>query len=230
PGGSCPIKSFEPGAFGLYDMTGNMWEWTQSRFDPYPSRTTVDPIEKGVMYAYRGGSWSRRFPKWMTTQLRNRYEPDKYSESIGIRCVKPITPTECPPDTTVEDGACVRMKGLPKCEEDFEYSAEKKLCWPTATGRAAHLVRKWPPPDNPAKINAARGRGGALATDDSPLAVSRSRTPQHDADCKRHWPATPASYLFKGGQTYPSRKPAVAAAGCVPRDMTSKWTSACCKR
>lgn len=230
PGGSCPIKQFEPGAFGLYDMTGNVWEWTESAFDPYPSKPGADALDPKKRYAYRGGSWSRRFPKWMTTRLRNRYEPDKYSASIGFRCAKSIEPLECPAQTTAKGDGCERSEGTPQCEEGFAHDG--KACMPEPGGPAAHLVGKWPPQENPAKLNLVLGTGaGALeggGGGDGKPTITKSRTPQHDDDCKRHWPATPASYLFKGGHNYPSRKPAVAGAGCVPRDMGWDWTSACC--
>jgi Sulfatase-modifying factor enzyme 1 len=230
PGGSCVGKSFEPGAFGLYDMTGNMWEWTSSAFDPYPSKAVGDRFDPKKKYVYRGGSWSRRFPKWMTTRLRNRYEPDKYSASIGMRCAKSVEPMRCPDKTVVKAGECVRTEGSPACEEGFAYDG--KICMPEPGGKMAHLIGKWPPPDNPARLNLVLGTGaGALdggGGGDGKPNITRSRTPQHDGDCKQHWPKTPASYLFKGGHNYPSRKGTVAGAGCVPRDMSWNWTSACC--
>ena len=78
PGGSCAVASFEPGAFGLYDMNGNVWEWTGSAFTPYPSHAKPDPIEPKKRYVYRGGSWSRRFPKWLRNLLRNRYHSQQH--------------------------------------------------------------------------------------------------------------------------------------------------------
>lgn len=235
PGGSCPVKSFEPGAFGLHDMTGNVWEWTESAFDPFPSGPGPDALDPKKRYVYRGGSWSRRFPKWMTTRLRNRYEPDKYSASIGMRCAKTIEPVACPDQWEAENGGCVRVKGTPSCEDGFAWDG--RACMPEAGGPVAHLVGKWPPAENPARLNLVLGsspaRGGAGAPEgdggeDAAPTITKNRTPQHDDDCKRHWPNTPASYLFKGGHNYPSRKPAVAGAGCVPRDMGWDWTSACC--
>ncbi|MEM6790483.1 MAG: SUMF1/EgtB/PvdO family nonheme iron enzyme [Myxococcota bacterium] len=233
PFGSCSVKQYPPGAFGLYDMTGNAWEWTQSSFDPYPSRSRVDPVQDKRLYVYRGGSWSRRFPKWMKTTLRNRYERDQYSASIGFRCAQAIEPTECPPDFEVRAEGCERARGTPRCEADFAWQEEAGLCMPTPDGKAAALATRWPPKDNPANVNQGkfgrlepRGNDGERAKEAAP--ITRSRTPEHDADCRQNWPGTPASYLFRGGHNYPSRKPAVRQAGCVPRDMSWAWTSACC--
>jgi sulfatase modifying factor 1 len=222
PGGSCPVKSFEPGAFGLYDMTGNVWEWTASRFDPYPSDARPHTIEKKgrLMFVYRGGSWSRRFPKWMRNVLRNRYEPDKYSASIGMRCMKTVDPLVCPKQTEAKDGVCVRNDGDTLCEP--KYTFDGKQCIPDVAGETAKQHGTWPPKQNSA--SAPADSSTQPVTD----VITRSRTPQHDADCKRHWPKTPASYMFRGGKNYPSRKPTVSGAGCVPRDMGWSWTSACC--
>jgi hypothetical protein len=59
------------------------------------------------------------------------------------------------------------------------------------------------------------------------VSITRSRTPQHDGDCRSHWPKTPAAYRFVGGNFW-SRNPAIAGAGCTKRDMGESWTSACC--
>lgn len=225
PGGSCPVKQFAAGAFGLHDMTGNVWEWTASQFAPYPSKTKPDIIEKRgrLQYVYRGGSWSRRFPKWMRNVLRNRYEPDKYSAAIGMRCVRSIEPLECPADTKARDGVCERVSGDTLCEPRHRWNG--KQCVPDVAGEQAKLAGTHPTRPREAAGSAA---SGTADTEPAPQVISRSRTPQHDTDCKRHWPKTPASYLFKGGKNYPSRKPAVSNAGCVPRDMGWSWTSACC--
>lgn len=67
--GSCKAGSFAEGAFGLHDVVGNVWEWTDSWFGPYPW-----PQADGRHKVYKGGSWSRRFEKWMRPTLRNRLD------------------------------------------------------------------------------------------------------------------------------------------------------------
>ncbi len=224
PGGSCPVGSYAPGAFGLLDMTGNVWEWTSSRFKNYPSRPLGDEIVAGKNYVYKGGSWSRRFSKWMRNWLRNRYQPNKYSASIGMRCAKSTAPLECPPETAAKDGYCARDSGTPMCEPRHHWDGNKCRLGGELSPRAGVSA--------PTSSSSAGASAAPTASVDpsAPIQVSRSRTPQHDKDCKRHWPKTPASYLFKGGPNYPSRKPIVRAAGCVPRDMSWGWTSACCKQ
>ncbi len=32
--GTCPVEAFEPNGYGLYDMTGNVWEWCADWFSP----------------------------------------------------------------------------------------------------------------------------------------------------------------------------------------------------
>jgi len=220
-GGTCPVASFAPGAFGLFDMTGNVWEWTSSPFVPYPSLDTAPgPIERQKNYVYRGGSWSRRFPKWMRNMNRNRYTPEQQSAAIGIRCAKSIEPLECPPDSEAREGGCRRVRGTPLCEPSYVFRDSK--CVVDLEGATAQAS---PSGADPSQLGVPQAGNNAEAVTE---AITRTRTPQHDSDCRRHWPGTPAAYLFKGGKNFPARKPVLQAAGCAPRDMGTSWTSACC--
>jgi hypothetical protein len=92
---TCPVKAHPPGAFDLYGMTGNVWEWTSS---PFMNQKGWIPL--GEWRVYRGGSYSRRFPKWMKTWVRNRYQPKEWGAHLGFRCAFDQKETTCPADTT----------------------------------------------------------------------------------------------------------------------------------
>ncbi|MFZ2956576.1 MAG: formylglycine-generating enzyme family protein [Candidatus Ozemobacteraceae bacterium] len=58
-GGTQPVGMKLPNKFGLYDMSGNVWEWCWDRFGSYTSDAASDPrgSESGWSHVYRGGHW-----------------------------------------------------------------------------------------------------------------------------------------------------------------------------
>lgn len=54
-----PVGSYEPNAWGLYDMHGNVKEWCLDKFGDYPQGPITDPRgpEHGSSNVFRGGSW-----------------------------------------------------------------------------------------------------------------------------------------------------------------------------
>jgi formylglycine-generating enzyme required for sulfatase activity len=58
-----PVGSFQPNAFGLYDMHGNSWQWCQDWYDRdyYQKSPTNDPVNETAgklkFRVLRGGSW-----------------------------------------------------------------------------------------------------------------------------------------------------------------------------
>jgi formylglycine-generating enzyme required for sulfatase activity len=58
-GKTIPVASFEPNAWGLYDMHGNVYEWCQDWYGAYPSGSVTDPVcpTSGSTRVLRGGCW-----------------------------------------------------------------------------------------------------------------------------------------------------------------------------
>ena len=85
---TAPVGSFPPNDFGVYDMTGNVWEWVDGWLDDeyYASSPRINPpgAETGYARIARGGSWlnfaaalrtSVRLPFAQTGQTRQRGSP-----------------------------------------------------------------------------------------------------------------------------------------------------------
>ncbi len=89
-----PIKSFPPNGYGLYDITGNVWEWTSDWFDEnyYKISPKKDPkgAEKGTERSIRGGSFlcAENHCSNYRVAGRSQATPDSGLNNLGFRCVK----------------------------------------------------------------------------------------------------------------------------------------------
>jgi formylglycine-generating enzyme required for sulfatase activity len=89
-----PVGQLLPNAWGLYDMLGNVWEWTLDRRRPYPSGDGVtQDVEDSVLRVShddartrRGGSFAY---EWFTARSAHRgdvtYCPDQTRDNVGFR-------------------------------------------------------------------------------------------------------------------------------------------------
>ena len=83
--------SFKPNGFGLYDMGGNVWEWTMDNYsDDYyansPGQNPKGP-DSGRFKVIRGGSWHSG-GMCIQTFYRNGLSPSWIDFAVGFRCVK----------------------------------------------------------------------------------------------------------------------------------------------
>lgn len=92
--GSCPVDSFPPNAYGLYSMTGNVWEWCADWFQTsFSSRPILrDPFgpSKGFGKVMKGGSFlcHASYCNRYRVGARTQNTPDSSASNIGFRCVR----------------------------------------------------------------------------------------------------------------------------------------------
>ena len=88
---SAPVGSFAANPYGLHDLNGNIWEWTQDCWneshtdapDDASARTTGECTKRVV----RGGSWYY-IAKLMSAHYRTSFIAERFSYNIGIRLVR----------------------------------------------------------------------------------------------------------------------------------------------
>jgi uncharacterized protein (TIGR02996 family) len=78
------VGQFEPNAWGLYDVHGNVWEWCSDRYGPYPCGPVEDPggCAGGEDRVRRGGSWLYG-PRLCRSAYRSKNAPASRGGSIG---------------------------------------------------------------------------------------------------------------------------------------------------
>jgi formylglycine-generating enzyme required for sulfatase activity len=88
-----PIGQKNPNLWGLYDMHGNIWEWTQDWYDKeyYGKSPENDPVgpSSGVTRVLRGGSWHTS-ARGLRSSCRNWARPDYRNCDIGFRLVRAL--------------------------------------------------------------------------------------------------------------------------------------------
>ena len=144
-GGTTPVGQYPANGYGLYDMTGNVAEWCLDQWDwgyqfPNNSRNPIGggdylialtDAEYWTDYRVaRGGSWwnvpvvgvgidLENDPSYLRVYDRREINPRGGRESIGFRCVRPVTdsPGTEPPPAPIEPP---ETEELPEDEDELE--------------------------------------------------------------------------------------------------------------
>jgi formylglycine-generating enzyme required for sulfatase activity len=100
-GGTSPVGSYPPNGYALFDMAGNVWEFTADEWAPYPNPGSSPTAREGALITHdsslitsvvtrrviRGGSFAGA-PLNLRVTYRDSHPPDGAQAFVGFRCAK----------------------------------------------------------------------------------------------------------------------------------------------
>ncbi len=97
-----PVGSYAANGYGLFDMAGNVWEYTLDEWGPYDASPQADPVAGGSLFlddsfysvttrrVIRGGSYGGA-PVNLRVAYRDSHPPDGARDFVGFRCARPAS-------------------------------------------------------------------------------------------------------------------------------------------
>jgi len=90
-----PVGSFRPNAFGIFDVIGNVWEWTEDCYAESLAETPLDGPTRSdrdcQFHSARGGSWSGT-ARMLRAAVRGKASQDNRYDDIGFRVARTLMP------------------------------------------------------------------------------------------------------------------------------------------
>ena len=86
------VATKKPNAWGIYDMSGNVAEWTRDKYfmlSFWIESSNPTGALLGSSRVYKGGSWKDK-EKLLNMSVRDDEDPRYWSETLGFRCVYPL--------------------------------------------------------------------------------------------------------------------------------------------
>ena len=80
-----PVGQFSPSADGLYDLSGNVWEWCDTLYNPNSTNAVLRTSR-----VLRGGSWSNDNPSDLLSSFRYGIHPSSRNGNFGFRVVSGV--------------------------------------------------------------------------------------------------------------------------------------------
>lgn len=95
--GTCSVRAFPPNGFGVYAITGNVWEWTADWFEMHhraEERTDPTGPTEGIAKVVKGGSFlcHASYCNRYRVAARTKNTPDSSTSNTGFRCVRTVGP------------------------------------------------------------------------------------------------------------------------------------------